>query len=120
MSDWSSDVCSSDLWAEKAEGTVWLSTYTKALQRQLDRETDRLIPDPAARARRIVIRKGRENYLCLLNLEEALQGGFQGRAVILAKLVEGWAADNRDGELVGGALPGWLPTLFLRNGATAL
>ncbi|MEO0613947.1 MAG: 2Fe-2S iron-sulfur cluster-binding protein, partial [Pseudomonadota bacterium] len=26
----------------------------------------------------VVVRKGRENYLCLLNLEDALQGGFQG------------------------------------------
>ena len=38
-------------------------------------------------ARRIVVRKGRENYLCLLNLEDALQGGFAGRAAILAQLV---------------------------------
>ena len=30
------------------------------------------------RARRIVVRKGRENYLCLLNLEDALQGAFAG------------------------------------------
>ena len=42
--------------------------------------------------RKIVIRKGRENYLCLLNLEDALQGGFAGRAAILAQLVARWAA----------------------------
>ena len=46
---------------------------------------------PSAGAR-IVIRKGRENYLCLLNLEDALQGGFAGRAAILAQLVARWAA----------------------------
>ncbi|MGB7405927.1 MAG: ATP-dependent DNA helicase, partial [Pacificimonas sp.] len=31
-------------WAERADGTVWLSTYTKALQRQLDAETVKLYP----------------------------------------------------------------------------
>ena len=67
-----------------------------------------------------MIRKGRENYLCLLNLEDALQGGFAGRAAILAQLVARWAAYTRDGDMVGGDLPGWLPTLFRRAGSTAL
>ena len=58
--------------------------------------------------RRIVVRKGRENYLCLLNLEDALQGGFAGRAAILAQLVARWAAYSKDGDMVGGDLPGWL------------
>ena len=108
------------LWATQAQGTVWISTYTKALQRQLDRESLRLFPDPATAARRVVVRKGRENYLCLLNLEDALQGGFAGRAAILAQLVARWAAYSKDGDTVGGDLPGWLPTLFRRNGSTAL
>ena len=108
------------LWAESSGGTVWVSTFTKALQRQLDAEGPRLIADPAERARRIVIRKGRENYLCLLNLEDALQGGFAGRAAILAQLVGRWAAYSRDGDMVGGDLPGWLPSLFRRAGAAAL
>ncbi|WP_380872899.1 DNA helicase [Sphingomonas sp. DBB INV C78] len=108
------------LWADQADGTVWVSTYTKALQRQLDRETERIFPKPIDRARRVVVRKGRENYLCLLNLEDALQGGFQGRAAILAQLVARWAAYSRDGDMVGGDLPGWLPALFRRAGSTAL
>ncbi|MBX3560994.1 MAG: ATP-dependent DNA helicase [Sphingomonas sp.] len=108
------------LWAAEADGAVWISTYTKALQRQLDREGARLFPDSAERGRRIVIRKGRENYLCLLNLEDALQGGFAGRAAILAQLVARWAAYSRDGDMIGGDLPGWLTSLFRRAGATAL
>ena len=108
------------LWAEQAEGTVWISTYTKALQRQLDRETRRRYPDEAAFGRHVVIRKGRENYLCLLNLEDALQGGFAGRAAVMAQFVARWAAYTRDGDMVGGDLPGWLPALFRRAGATAL
>ena len=104
------------LWAREAQGTVWISTYTKALQRQLDRESLRLFPDPAVAAKRVVVRKGRENYLCLLNLEDALQGGFSGRAAILAQLVARWAAFSQDGDMIGGDLPGWLGTLF-RNRA---
>jgi ATP-dependent DNA helicase DinG len=108
------------LWAEQADGAVWISTFTKALQRQLDQETRRLFPDPAERRAKVVVRKGRENYLCLLNLEDALQGGFQNRAAILAQLVARWARYSRDGDMVGGDLPGWLPTLFRRAGSTAL
>ncbi|WP_242152135.1 ATP-dependent DNA helicase [Sphingomonas sp. BAUL-RG-20F-R05-02] len=108
------------LWAEKAGGAVWVSTYTKALQRQLAAETTRLFPDPAERRLKVVTRKGRENYLCLLNLEDALQGGFAGRAAILAQLVARWAAYSADGDMVGGDLPGWLTTLFRRAGHTAL
>jgi ATP-dependent DNA helicase DinG len=108
------------LWAERADGAVWISTYTKALQRQLDREGERLFADPAERRRKVVVRKGRENYLCLLNLEDALQGGFAGRAAILAQLVARWAAYSKDGDMVGGDLPGWLTSLFRRAGSTAL
>lgn len=108
------------LWAAKADGAVWVSTFTKALQRQLANEGERLFADPAARKRRIVTRKGRENYVCLLNLEDALQGGFAGRAAVLAQLVARWAAYTADGDMVGGDLPGWLPVLFRRNGSTAL
>ena len=108
------------LWAEAAGGPVWVSTYTKALQRQLAHETRRLFPDAAERRARVVTRKGRENYLCLLNLEDALQGGFAGRAAVLAQLVARWAAYTADGDMVGGDLPGWLPTLFRRNGPAAL
>ena len=108
------------LWAQRAGGAVWVSTFTKTLQRQLAQETQRLFPDPAIRRAKVVTRKGRENYACLLNLEDALQGGFAGRAAILAQLVARWAGYTADGDMVGGDLPGWLPTLFRRSGATAL
>ncbi len=108
------------LWAEKSGGSVWVSTYTKALQRQLDAEGPKLFADAAERAKKIVVRKGRENYLCLLNLEDAMQGAFSGRAAILAHLAGRWAAYSKDGDMVGGDLPGWLPSLFRRSGATAL
>ena len=113
------------LWAEVSGGTVWVSTFTKALQRQLRRESRLAFPeDRAAQAGRsgppVVVRKGRENYLCLLNLEDALQGGFTGRPAIMAQLVSRWAAYSQDGDMIGGDLPGWLGTLFRKRGIAAL
>ncbi|MGV1682556.1 ATP-dependent DNA helicase [Sphingopyxis sp. NJF-3] len=107
-------------WIDASAGAVCISTFTKALQRQLARETEKLYPDAATHREKVVVRKGRENYLCLLNLEDALQGGFSGRAAILAQLVARWTAYTRDGDMIGGDLPGWLPALFRRNGTTAL
>ncbi|WP_052208192.1 ATP-dependent DNA helicase [Croceibacterium mercuriale] len=109
------------LWAEQSGGTVWVSTYTKNLQRQLRRESTRAWPQQRADGSRpVVVRKGRENYLCLLNLEDALQGGFGGRAAILAHLVARWAAYTQDGDVVGGDLPGWLGTLFRQRAIRSL
>ena len=107
-------------WAATANGTVWLSTYTKALQRQLDHESARAFPDPTTKSAKVVVRKGRENYLCLLNLEDAVQGGFAGRAAIFAQLAARWAEYSRDGDLIGGDLPGWLATLFGRAALAGL
>ena len=109
------------LWAEQSGGTVWVSTFTKALQRQLRQESRKAWPAVRADGTRpVVVRKGRENYLCLLNLEDALQGGFGGRAAILAQLVARWAAYSQDGDMIGGDLPGWLTTLFRQRGVAAL
>ena len=102
-------------WADKNEGCVWISTYTKNLQRQLDQELDQLYPDPDEKKRNIVIRKGRENYLCLLNLEEALHSlaaKNNARFATGLGLVARWTATTRDGDLYGGDMPGWLTKLI--------
>ncbi|MEP5937439.1 MAG: ATP-dependent DNA helicase [Erythrobacter sp.] len=109
------------LWSATAQGTVWVSTFTKNLQRQLRQESRRAWPaERRDGTRPVVVRKGRENYLCLLNLEDALQGGFAGRPAILAQLVARWAAFSQDGDMIGGDLPGWLGTLFRKRGIAAL
>ncbi|WP_336986916.1 ATP-dependent DNA helicase [Altererythrobacter aquiaggeris] len=109
------------LWTGVSGGTVWVSTFTKNLQRQLRQESRRAWPERRADGTQpVVVRKGRENYLCLLNLEDALQGGFGGRAAILAQMVARWAAYSRDGDMIGGDLPGWLGTLFRQRGIKAL
>ncbi|MBW7850395.1 MAG: ATP-dependent DNA helicase [Rhodospirillales bacterium] len=114
-------VAAASLWAEKNRGPVWISTYTRNLQRQLDVELDRLFPDASLKARRVVVRKGRENYLCLLNLEEAVQrlGTAPSDAVPVGLMVR-WAAATRDGDMVGGDFPGWLGELLGRSRTLAL
>jgi ATP-dependent DNA helicase DinG len=108
------------LLAEAGGGTPWISTFTRALQRQLMAEVEACLP-PRIGGRPVVVRKGRENYLCLLNLEDAMQGQFSGRAGQFAELVARWARFTRDGDMVGGDLPGWLPALFRnRNTVPAL
>ena len=103
------------LWAEKNHGGVWISTFTRHLQRQIDAELTHLFPDPTERHRRVVVRKGRENYLCLLNLEDALGPAISGLApasVIPLGLIARWALVTDDGDIQGGDLPGWLAELF--------
>jgi ATP-dependent DNA helicase DinG len=101
------------LWAEANGPAVWISTYTRALQRQIERESHALYPDPAVRARKAVVRKGRENYLCLLNFQESVNGAqLGGGDVIGLALVSRWARASRDGDMTGGDFPAWLPTLF--------
>ncbi len=106
-------VAPASVWAEKNGGSVWLSTYTKNLQRQLDQELDRLYPDPDRKAEKAVIRKGRENYVCLLNFQEAVLGGAARRVdMVPLALMARWIEATRDGDLGGGDFPSWLVTLF--------
>ncbi|MBT6426991.1 MAG: ATP-dependent DNA helicase, partial [Rhodospirillaceae bacterium] len=106
-------IAPASLWARKNGGTVWLSTYTRNLQRQIDGELNRLYPDPAQKRRNVVVRKGRENYLCLLNFEDATKAlaTGPGGAVALG-LIARWVEHSRDGDMVGGDFPSWLATLF--------
>ena len=112
------------VWAEKNDGAVWISTYTKNLQRQIDQELYKLYPDEELRSKKTAIRKGRENYLCLLNLEEASAAALTVRdpqQAVAAGLMVRWTAATRDGDLTGADFPGWLSTLlgFQRSKALA-
>ena len=107
-------IAPASLWAEKNDGTVWISTFTRNLQRQLDFELDRLFPDAQEKARRVVIRKGRENYFCLLNFEESLYQNpvsSPGSWTTLG-LMARWILHTRDGDMRGGDFPGWLKDLL--------
>jgi ATP-dependent DNA helicase DinG len=103
------------VWAEKNAGTVWISTYTKNLQQQIDRELDRLYPTKEVKDTHVAIRKGRENYLCLLNLDEGNAGASLARnptTAIAAGLMTRWTAATKDGDLTGMDFPGWLAGLL--------
>ncbi len=115
-------IAPASLWAETNGGAVWISTYTRNLQHQIDGELDRLYPDPAVKARRVVLRKGRENYLCLLNFEEAV-AGLPMRPADAAPLglIARWLAKTRDGDIVGGGdFPGWLADVLGRGRSLGL
>ncbi len=106
-------IAPASLWAEKNEGTVWISTFTRNLQRQIDGELDRLYPTPKEKAERVVIRKGRENYLCLLNFEEAVRAlPLRSGDTVAVGLMARWVARTRDGDMAGGDFPGWLVELL--------
>ncbi len=115
-------IAPASVWAEKNEGPVWISTYTRNLQRQLDGELDRLYPDPIEKTLRAVTRKGRENYLCLLNLEESISQGSANQSagspdidLITLGLVARWVQTSRDGDMIGGDFPAWLLDLMGRR-----
>jgi ATP-dependent DNA helicase DinG len=101
------------LWAQKNHGAVWISTYTRNLQRQLDQELDRAYPDLREKTRKVIVRKGRENLFCLLNFDEALATLPARREDATALgLVARWALATRDGDMIGGDFPAWLADLL--------
>ncbi len=111
-------IAPASLWAERNEAPVWLSTYTRNLQQQIDGELDRLYPQTSEKRRKVVIRKGRENYLCLLNYAERVpqvSGAQAGEAAIPLGLVARWALRTRDGDIAGGDFPGWLVEIIGRG-----
>jgi ATP-dependent DNA helicase DinG len=109
-------IAPASVWAEKNGGAVWLSTFTRNLQQQIDAELDRLYPHRAEKARQVVVRKGRENYLCLLNYDEAVRGlAARPNTAVALGLLARWAIATRDGDMVGGDFPGWLADLTGRG-----
>lgn len=104
------------IWADKNQGSVWVSTYTKNLQRQVDQELSRVYQTESVKDNKVAIRKGRENYLCLLNLEEASAGAALSRnprQAIALGIMARWTAATKDGDLVSGSdFPGWLSGLL--------
>jgi ATP-dependent DNA helicase DinG len=115
-------IAPASLWAERNQGTVWLSTYTRNLQSQIAQELDRLYPEPVQKRRRVVIRKGRENFLCLLNYEDAVRAASARAAPTVAPLalIARWIAATEAGDLAGGDFPGWLGELIGRGRVNSL
>ena len=114
-------IAPASVWAERNEAPVWVSTHTRNLQHQIDQELDRLYPDPDAKRNKVVVRKGRENYLCLLNYEEAVRGvAVRGSDAIPLGLMARWAVRTRDGDTNGGDFPAWLSDVLGAGPTTGL
>jgi ATP-dependent DNA helicase DinG len=98
------------LWAEKNGPGLWISTYTRNLQRQILQEMGKLKRDSRGRALKTVLRKGRENYLCLLNFEDAAKRNSlaAGQRSVALGLVARWMAATPDGDLSGAGFPAFL------------
>ena len=98
------------VWAEKNGPGLWISTYTRNLQRQIVQEIAHLWPDPVERAEKAAVRKGRENYLCLLNFEEAAKRTAlaPGQRTIALALIARWISSHTDGDLSGVGFPAFL------------
>lgn len=95
----------------KGDGLIWISTFTKNLQHQIDDELSLCFPTTEEKDRMVTLKKGRENYLCLLNFEEALTHASSGQAVYLALLAR-WILHTKTGDLSGGDCPSWLLDFF--------
>ena len=102
------------LWAEKNGPGLWISTYTRNLQRQIVQEIARLYPDPAERDEKAVVRKGRENYLCLLNFEDAARRNLlgQGQRLVALALIARWISASADGDVSGAGFPSFLAASY--------
>lgn len=111
------------VWAEKNTGSVTISTYTKNLQRQISTEIERIYPDPAVRDAKVTVRKGRENYLCLLNFEDLAASAATAhgvKAALSAGLMARWVMETTDGDLTGNSFHGWLPGVIGTGGTLSL
>lgn len=102
-------LAAADIWSRRNDAVVWISTYTKNLQHQLLRETRLLFNDENEHLNKVVLRKGRGNYLCLLRLEEWLsRTALDPQRKIQACLIARWAMNSSDGAVIDGDFPSWL------------
>lgn len=113
----------STLWAKKNDGAVWVSTFTKNLQQQIDQELSRIYEDDEVKDKKVAIRKGRENYLCLLNFEEASASAHLSRTPshpITLGLMARWIMETRTGDFTGTDFPSWVQSLHGYANTTGL
>jgi ATP-dependent DNA helicase DinG len=103
-------LAAASLWAEKNGPGLWISTYTRNLQRQILQECQKLERAAPGHALKVVLRKGRENYLCLLNFEDAAKRNAvaPGQRAVALGLIARWLAVTPDGDLSAAGFPAFL------------
>ncbi|MGD9637854.1 MAG: ATP-dependent DNA helicase [Alphaproteobacteria bacterium] len=111
----------SSLFSEKNCTSVWISTFTKNLQKQIDNELSLIYPEKGNKEYNVTIRKGRENYVCLLNFEDACNSLHKNREnAALCGLIARWLEATRYGDLASGDFPSWLADILGRSRTLAL
>ena len=95
------------MYASENNASVWISTYSRNLQHQIYREALSFHDN-------VTIRKGRENYLCLLNYKQALDRYFISKSPMLIALglLARWLSETKFGDMNGDDFPAWLEDLF--------
>lgn len=83
--------------AQKSGTTAWVSTFTKNLQQQAEHT--------AKHMGKTLVRKGRENYICLLKYQGAVSLTSSYSLGFLAR----WIQDTTYGDYLSGDFPRWLP-----------
>ena len=108
-------IAPASVWAERNRAPVWISTFTRHLQRQIDAELARLYPRSGGAA----AARGGAQGAGELSVPAELRGGggraaggvVQRRSIPLG-LIARWALATADGDIQGGDLPGWFAELF--------
>ena len=103
------------LWAKTNKQTVWISTYTRYLQHQAYHEATYFYDNDAITRQPPIIqlRKGRDNYLCLLNLEDMIaRADNDPHTLSAAALLVRWYDKHRDGDFNADYFPAWLNDLY--------
>ncbi|MFT6072998.1 MAG: ATP-dependent DNA helicase DinG [Dasania sp.] len=100
-------------WATKNQRPAIISTYSKALQNQVASELTKFFPNPQDYDNAIVMRKGRENYICLKQYQAALLEPYLKRPTILyLTFIASWIESTQNGDLSDIYFPLWLTDFF--------
>ncbi len=108
-------VAPASLWAERNGAPVWISTYTRHLQRQVEGELGRLLPGPGAAPPPGRGAQGAGELPLPAQPggpREQPRPGRRLAGVIPLGLIARWALATADGDIAGGDLPGWFAELF--------
>ncbi len=108
------------LWSKKNNKQVWISTYSRNLQKQLNEElNDIFASNKELKDIKHIIRKGRENYICLLNYEDTINNALSEKSsrqpLWTLGFIARWLQETSAGDLIGGDFPAWLTGLFQQN-----
>lgn len=86
---------------------VWISTFTKNLQQQVQESLAEF--DDV----KVALRKGRQNYLCLLKAQQL----FDKEKSYFNGFIALWIEKTRDGDIISGDFPQWLFNMYNKRPA---